>query len=182
MNAIMNTEQFTTFDQIRDFLAGTQEGAFSMPTKAARYAFLRTMLIRFKYRTLSKADKGLLLRFLSRVSGYSKVQVKRLVQQYVQTGKLQCRQRTAAPFTRKYTPADIRLLAQTDAWHDTLSGPATRKLCERAYTVFGDSRYERLAELSVAHLYNLRRTRTYTGQRVPVAKTRPVTVAIGERR
>lgn len=153
-----------------------------MPTKAARYAFIQTLLIRFKYRGLGKAEKGVLLRFLSRISGYSKVQVKRLVQQYLQTGKLQCRQRTAAPFTRKYTPADIRLLAQTDAWHDTLSGPATKKLCERAYTVFGDTRYERLADLSVSHLYNLRRTRTYTGQRVQVTKTRPVNVAIGERR
>lgn len=178
----MNTEQFTTFDQIRDFLAGTQEGAFSMPTKAARYAFLQTMLIRFKYRTLGKPGKGLLLRFLSRVSGYSRVQVKRLIQQYLRTGKLHCRQRTAAPFTRKYTPVDIRLLAQTDAWHGTLSGPATKKLCERAYTVFGDTRYERLAELSVAHLYNLRRSAPYTGQRVQVEKTHPVTVAIGERR
>jgi len=40
MNAIMNTEQFTTFEQIRDFLSGTREGAFPMPTKSSRYADL----------------------------------------------------------------------------------------------------------------------------------------------
>lgn len=74
----MTTEQFTTLEQIRDFLSGTQEGTFSMPTKAARYAFIQALLIRFKYRGLGKAEKGVLLRFLSRVSGYSKVQVKRL--------------------------------------------------------------------------------------------------------
>jgi len=176
---MMNTDQFTTLEQIRDFLCGTQTGSFSMPTKAARYTFIQTMLIRFKYRHLGKVEKGLLLRFLSRVSGYSKVQVKRLGQQYLRTGRLQCRQRTAVPFPRKYTPADIRLLAQTDAWHSTLSGPATKKLCERAYTVFGDPRYERLAGISVAHLYNLRRSTTYTGRRVQVEKTHPVNVALG---
>ena len=30
--------------------------------------------------------------------------------------------------------------------HGTLSGPATRKLCERVWQVFGDARFERLAE------------------------------------
>lgn len=178
----MTTTQFTTLKQVEDFLSGTQDGTFSMPTKAARYEFIKTMLIRFKYRQLTKADKGLLLRFLSRVSGYSKVQIKRLVQQYLRTGKLRCKQRTVAPFTRKYTPADIRLLAQTDEWHGTLSGPATKKLFERAYTVFEECRYERLAEISVAHLYNLRHSVTYTRRRVHYEKTRPVRNSIGERR
>lgn len=179
----MTTTQFETLKQIEDFLSGTQEDCFSMPTKSARYEFIKTTLIRFKYRQLTKAEKGLLLRFLSRVSGYSKVQTKRLVQQYLRTGKLRRKQqRTTAPFTRKYTSADIRLLAQTDKWHGTLSGPATKKLFERAYTVFEDVRYERLAGISVAHLYNLRHSVTYTRQRVYIEKTRPARNSIGERR
>ncbi len=178
----MTTTQFKTLEQIEDFLSGTQDGTFSMPGKAACYEFIKTMLIRFKYRKLNKANKGLLLRFLSRVSGYSKVQIKRLVQQYLRTGKLHCKQRTTAPFTRKYTPADIRLLAKTDEWHETLSGPTTKKLFERAYTVFDDLRYERLADISVAHLYNLRHSVTYTRQRVQYEKTRPVKNSIGKRR
>ena len=48
MQAIMTTTQFETLNQIEDFLSGTQEGAFLMPTKAARYAFIQTTLIRFK--------------------------------------------------------------------------------------------------------------------------------------
>ncbi|MCL4525012.1 MAG: hypothetical protein M1492_00670 [Gammaproteobacteria bacterium] len=43
---------------------------------------------------------------------------------------------------RRYTPADVQALAELDALHDTLSGPATRKLCERAYGVLHDARYE----------------------------------------
>ncbi|EQD40440.1 phosphate regulon sensor protein PhoR [mine drainage metagenome] len=60
-------------------------------------------------------------------------------------------------FARLYTDADVLVLAHTDTLHGTLSGLATKKLMERAYGVFGDGRYERLATISVAHLYNLRR-------------------------
>jgi hypothetical protein len=55
--------------------------------------------------------------------------------------------------------ADIRLLAETDELHGTLSGPATKKLCERLHVLFGESGYERLAGISIAHLYNLRQYR-----------------------
>ena len=37
-----------------------------------------------------------------------------------------------------------------------LSGPATRKILEREWRVFGHPAYARLAELSVGPVYNLR--------------------------
>ncbi len=40
--------------------------------------------------------------------------------------------------------------------HDQLSGPATKKLAERAFSVFGDAALKTLARISVAHLYNVR--------------------------
>jgi hypothetical protein len=46
-------------------------------------------------------------------------------------------------------------LAEIDVLHSTLSGPATEKLMERALLVFGDVRFERLASISVSHLYNI---------------------------
>jgi transposase InsO family protein len=66
--------------------------------------------------------------------------------------------------------------------HNTLSGLATKKLMERAFGVFGDARYERLAVISVGHLYNLRRRPIYQQLRQVWTKTRSVTIAIGERR
>ena len=48
------------------------------------------------------------------------------------------------------------MLAEVDALHGTVSGPATKKLMERALLLFGDARFERLAGISVSHLYNLR--------------------------
>ena len=53
---------------------------------------------------------------------------------------------------------------------------------ERAYGLFGDARYQRLATISVAHLYNLRSQDGYRRLRQAWTKTRPVTIAIGERR
>jgi len=63
-----------------------------------------------------------------------------------------------------------------------LSGPATRKILEREVTLFGHSEYQRLAAISVAHLYNLRNSAGYRRQRIDYTATRPTPVSIGERR
>lgn len=97
-------------------------------------------------------------RYLERVSGLSRAQLTRLIQQFRETGSL--RDRRAKRFPRRYTDADIRLLAEVDALHGTLSGPATHELCERACQMFGDARFERLACIPNGHLYNLRGSRT----------------------
>ena len=50
------------------------------------------------------------------------------------------------------------------------------------FTVYDDERYARLAELSVAHLYNLRKSAGYQRLRVHHTKTNPVCNPIGVRR
>ena len=67
---------------------------------------------------------------------------------------------------------------ETDALHQTLSGPATRCLMQRAFHVYGDARYERLATLSVGHLYNLRRQAGYQATRLHWTKTKGHAVAL----
>ena len=126
-----------------------------------------------RYGRLKKPDKGLVRRYLIKVSGFSRQQLTRLIAQYRLQGRLEDRRKKppAKPFTKRYTPADILSLAELDALHGTLSGPATKKLCERAFRVFGDARYERLATISNGHLYNLRQSQTYRRQRVAVSKT-----------
>jgi transposase InsO family protein len=92
------------------------------------------------------------------------------------------KQRTSQGFQLKYTREDQRLLAALDERHNTLSGPATKKLCERAYQLFGETEYQRLSGISIAHLYNLRQSKAYLGQRHQYEKTKPVRSRIGERR
>lgn len=76
----------------------------------------------------------------------------------------------------------MRLLAELDSLHDTLSGPATKVLAQRAYRAFGDVRYARLAQISVSHLYRLRASATYLQRRLVCQKTRPSPIAIGIRK
>ena len=52
----------------------------------------------------------------------------------------------------------------------------------REYQHYGKPEYERLATISVAHLYNLRRHQRYRERRLSYHKTKPTTVSIGERR
>jgi transposase InsO family protein len=182
MNIIMNDTPLKTLEHVRQFLNGVGTIEFSIEAKDARYGWIQAMLLRFHYHQLGKAEKGLLLDFLQKVSGYSRIQVKRLIQQSRQTGQLQRRQRTVQGFRRIYTLEDIRLLAQTDELHGTLSGPATKKLCERAWARFGQTKYARLAGISVAYLYILRHSTTYQSVRQHFEKTRPTVSRLGERR
>jgi transposase InsO family protein len=182
MYIIMNDTPIKTLEHVRQFLNGIGAIEFSIEAKDARYAWMQAMLLRFHYPQLSKAEKGLVLDFLQKVSGYSRIQVKRLTQHSLQTGQLQRRQRTVQGFRRIYTLEDIRLLAQTDELHGTLSGPATKKLCERAWVRFGQTEYARLAGISVAYLYILRHSATYQGVRQHFDKTRPTVSSLGERR
>ena len=172
-----------TLDQIPNFLDGAAPLELEMPSRQAAYDWIAAELRRFGYGRLSKKDKGLVRRYLESVTGFSRAQMTRLIRQFRTTTSIRDRRGPPAkPFPRRYTAADVRLLAYVDAVHGTLSGPATRKLCERAFRVFKDPRFERLASISNGHLYNLRRSTAYLNERGHVAKTRPSRVNIGERR
>ncbi len=178
----MNDNDITTLEQVRRFLEGTDAVEVIIEDKAARYRWIQQTLVRFRYWDLSKSDKGLLIRYLRKLSGYSRQHITRLLARYRKRGRVRRRTRTVKCFATRYTRADIRLLSALDELHGTLSGPTTKKLCERAYRVFRQSEYQRLAEISVSHLYNLRKSLTYTRQRGSKDKTRPAKNSIGERR
>jgi transposase InsO family protein len=86
-------------------------------------------------------------------------------------------------FARRYTPADVALLADVDRAMGTMSGPATACVLRRQRDVFNDARFEQLGSISVGHLYNLRNSAPYRAQRVVLNKTRPTQAAtIGVRK
>ena len=178
----MNDEHLHTLAQVQAFLDGTVAVSLAV-TAEQRYDFIARTVRRFGYGRLKRAQKAVVLRFLERVSGYSRQQLARLVKRGCDRRQLVKRYRgSRTSFARIYSGADVLLLAQTDALHATLSGLATKKLMERAAQVFGDPRYERLAGISVAHLYNLRQHDGYQRQRSVWTTTRPATIPIGERR
>jgi transposase InsO family protein len=183
MIVTLNTQSLASLDEVRAFLDGNAAVAFSPPAAAERYRWLETTLRQFHYATLKRADKGLVAAFARKVTGYSRAQLTRLIGQWQHGRRIVDRRGPPAqPFARRYTAADVRLLVALDRLHGQLSGPATKKLAERALTVFGEAAYARLATISVAHLYNLRASAGYQRQRGHHEPTRPRAVAIGERR
>jgi transposase InsO family protein len=182
MKIIMNVKHLQTLQQVTDFLHGS--GAFepAPATQGERYQWIDHTLRHFRYASRSKAEKGLLIAYLCRLSGYSRQQVTRLISRFSKQGKLTWNVSPAKGFVSRYTTEDIRLLAEIDTLHDTPSGPAIKKLCERALQRFGDQRFERLTGISVAHLYNLRKRTEYRKVRIVHEKTRPTKNMIGIRR
>ena len=65
-----------------------------------------------------------------------------------------------------------------------MSGPATKKLAERAVKVHGQSAFAALADISVSHLYNLRKSAGYVKARVLFTETTAprTAVSIGVRK
>ncbi len=180
----MNDEKLKTLEQIKEFMAGTEGVGFThQPDRDTRYQHIAEVLCRLRYYALGKADRGLVLKYLKRTTGYSRQQVTRLVRRYLDTGELKKRYKPPVNgFPRKYLSEDVVLLAETDNLHEDLSGPAMVHLMQREYHLYGDRRYERLAGISVAHLYNLRKRAGYRNMRQNWEKTKRSTVPIGERR
>lgn len=183
MKTLMKLEELTTIGQLTDFLAGTQAVAFSvLGSKDECYQWIQKELVLWRYLQLPRADKGVVTRYLMKVSGYSRQQLTRLIGQYRNRGHLQRRQRTVAGFKKKYSATDIALLATMDERHETPCGHTLKKLCERACNMHGETAYAVLAGISVSHLYNLRKSITYQRQRRHFEKTKARVSSIGERR
>lgn len=179
----LDTHRLNCIADMQAFLEGSDAIRFQSPDPAGRRQWLADLLGRFRYPILARADKGTLRAFAQKVGGFSRAQLTRLIAQWLDTGQLADRRGPPThPFQRRYTPADVAVLVELDRLHGQISGPATRKLAERAYRVFGDARYQRLARISVGHLYNLRASAGYRRQRGHYQHTRPAVSAIGERR
>lgn len=171
-----------SLDQIRAFLEASDEVGFEGGKREEVYGWVEQTLRSQQYRELKRNARGLVRRYLEKMTGLSRAQITRLITMYLKGEAVQPKAYRRHRFPQRYTRADIDLLAGIDEAHQTLSGPATQKLLQRACYDYQEVRYQRLARLSVAQLYRLRRSRRYREQRVAYQPTRPTAVSIGERR
>lgn len=178
----MEAGEGLSLEQIRAFLEASDEVQFAGRNREEVYGWVEQTLRQQGYGELARASRGLVRGYLQKMTGLSRAQVTRLITPYLAGDAVQPKRYRRRRFPTRYTRADIELLASVDEAHETLSGPATQKLLQRALYDFGDWRHERLAQLSVAHLYRLRQSRVYRRRRVAYQGTRPTAVAIGERR
>lgn len=177
----MNDEKLTTVEQVKQFLEGSEALAFRGVSIEERYRWIESVLVRFKYYRLNRAEKGVIRQYLEKVSGYSRAQVCRLIRRYNQRGRLRKIHCKRHRFPMKYTQEDIALLARTDELHNYLSGTASKKIMEREWAVYGHMDFKNISQISVAHLYNLRRSYLYRNITKRYTKTKPAVVKIAER-
>jgi transposase InsO family protein len=181
MQLIMNDNDIQTTEQVRQFLEGSEPFEFEGISIEDRYRWIETVLVRFTYQRLHRADKGLIRRYVQKVSGYSRAQVCRLIRRYIKRGQIRKAECNRRRFPIRYTTRDIALLARTDGLHESLSGPATKRIMEREWVVYGHADFKKISQISIAHLYNLRNSLLYRNLNKRYLKTKPVVVRIAER-
>lgn len=177
----MNDLKLLSPGDIRAFLTGTSKVEFAL-AKKDRHVWLARFLKQVNYFKLRKKDKAIIKEYIFKITNYSKAALTKLISQYKTNHWIGKKIRRRNTFPKKYTREDILLLAITDQYHQTLSGGATKKLFERALSIYKDSKYQRLATISIAHIYNLRNSYTYKNKRLILEKTKPIKSNIGERK
>ena len=182
MNVSVYQAEKLSLEGIRQFIAASQDLRFEGKSREQVYAWVEQVLCQQQYLEQGKAARGLLRRYIEKMTGLSRAQVTRLIARFMASGQVRATVYRRHRFPQRYTRADIELLAAVDQAHETLSGPATRRILEREYRVYGKPEYARLATISVAHLYNLRHSRRYRERVLTYTKTKPTAVEIGERR
>jgi transposase InsO family protein len=178
----MRAEETLSLEQIRAFLEASDAVGFKGANREEVYGWVNQILRQQGYERLKRGGRGLVRRYVEKMTGLSRAQTTRLITLYLEGEEVKPKPYRRHRFPQRYTRADIDRLAAIDELHQSLSGPATQKLLQRAYFDFQDAHCERLARVSVAQLYRLRQSRRYREQRVAYQPTRPTQVSIGERR
>jgi transposase InsO family protein len=178
----MDDTEAVSLEQIRAFLVGSGEVRFAGQRRVEVYAWVERTLVRHEYAGLARADKGVVRHYMGRMTGLSRAQVTRLIAGYRKTGQVKAAAYQRTKFARRYTAADVELLAYVDKAHGNLSGPATRRILEREYFDYGQAVYARMARISVAQIYRFRNSAAYRKRNTSYQPTRPTVIPIGERR
>lgn len=182
MTIRMNNLERLTLVEMKEFVSTSRHVTWSAVEPGGTYRLIERVLKAQQYRKRSKGQKGIVKCFLAKVTALSRAQVGRLIRRWMDTRRVERKAAQHPSFPRRYTDADTASLAELDAAHEDLSGPAVRHLCQRAWVVFGDEKFRRLAGISSSHIYNLRRSAAYRKIRVRMVHTQASKVSIGERR
>jgi len=182
MTIHMKNLERLSLTEMEEFVQGNRKVVLSLEGQAAIYGFIEALLKAQQYRRLTRGQRGVVRHFLMKVSGLSRAQITRLIATWMRTRRVRRQPPQRPDFPRRYSDADVALLAAVDAAHEDLSGPATRHILEREFQVFGNPEYESLSGISVSHIYNVRHSKIYRRYRVCVQHTQRSQVSIAERR
>jgi transposase InsO family protein len=186
MTLNMTDQSLASLTQIKEYIQVGSEIKFTSVSRKEKYTWIDNILTKFRYvRLKSKQEKGTLKEYICRMTGMKPRQLKRLVSKKI---KHPTKPITVSPnwgkknqFPVIYGSAEIILLAETDNLHSRLNAYATKEILKAEYE-YGDDKYKRLKDISVSHIYNLRRKRVYESHSTTFTSTNPVSTPIGVRR
>jgi len=183
MRVIMKDANLSKIEHIEEFLEGSDRIDFEAESVEEKKSWIEGTLIRFDYLKLKRKEKGVIRGYVQKVTGYSRAQTERLIGEYRRRGRIKKKRPEGrrTEFGRKYKDSDIELLAKTDELHDGLSGPAIKRIMEREWSEYGNGEYRNISQISIAHLYNLRRSWRYEAVTMRYTRTRPSVCRIGQR-
>jgi transposase InsO family protein len=182
MTITMKDARTPTLTEMRALVKASTHLSFTATNKQETYVWIERLLTQTNYRKLRKKHRIIVRRYIRTMTGYSKAQTDRLISAWRKTGRIRAKQYRRNSFPRTYTEADVILLARVDEAHNNLSGPATAKILQDEWQVFGRREFATLSGLCASHVYNLRKHRRYRETNRTFQKTKPTAVAIGERR
>lgn len=183
MTIDMHDEHITNITQLQEILKGTELLNFKVQdSREKKYEWIGKKLGQLGYVRLSKKEKGVVKMYLKEMTQYSDSQIDRFIKEKKRFGSIKVKERTQHTFPRFYQAEDISLLADVANSYDHQNGIALKKVCEEMYYMFGDVRFEKLKQISVPHIYNLKKTNIYQSKTLHYTKTQAVSTNIGERK
>ncbi|MGI8988124.1 MAG: integrase, partial [Bryobacteraceae bacterium] len=111
-----------SLEQIRGFLEGSDEVGFKGEDREQVYGWVNQTLREQRYQELKRCSRGLVRRYLEKLTGLSRAQTTRLITMYLEGEPVQLKAYRRRRFPERYTREDVALLAAIDEAHDTLSG------------------------------------------------------------
>src|SRR5437867_11740203 len=99
MNITMQNIERLTIDQIREFVEGSRSIGFSAPKREAIYEFIERVLKSQQYRRISRGQKGIVRRFLVKMTGLSRAQLTRWIGRWMKTRTCQTQAGLPAEFS-----------------------------------------------------------------------------------
>lgn len=103
MNIGMENLEKLTLAEMEEFLANNKQVNCTAVEKDAVYGFIERMLRVQQYRQLSKGEKGVVKKFLSKITGISRAQLTRLTHRWMEHRKIERRPARRPDFPRRYT-------------------------------------------------------------------------------
>src|ERR1700722_8916033 len=118
MQISMQNLEKLSLSEMEDLLAGSRKITWTTEDSETRYDFINAVLKQQSYSKLGKRERGVVKRFLAKVTGISRAQMTRLIAQWIDRRKIERKPAHRPNFVRRYQKEDVQVLAATDAAHE----------------------------------------------------------------